>query len=248
MKFYFSSPEAANQAYKTLRDMASVVARRTGQSPKSTETADLLLYLKTHRDVFTKKEYVDWQKKINSLTNFQPAYHRNWNRFARNAARFALLYKTLEGWDHADGRADGTIKLPGVQQYAFDTRKDDMPLHLYAGKPFTEQGEISCYTLRGELTASGTIFRATEMTIAHPTLPFGTVVEIVANGKKVRAMVTDRGPYANDKNGNPRIADLSPAVFKALGSDYRKAGVLQATLSVVTIPEAVKLTRKFMDV
>ena len=52
-------------------------------------------------------------------------------------------------------------------------------------------------------------------TVAHRTLPLGTVVCIrnPANERIVIAKVTDRGPYTED----PRIVDLSRGVARALG-------------------------------
>ena len=38
----------------------------------------------------------------------------------------------------------------------------------------------------------------------------------ISNFKCGGAKINDRGPYANDKNGNPRIADLTLAVSEAI--------------------------------
>lgn len=50
-------------------------------------------------------------------------------------------------------------------------------------------------------------------TTAHKTLPFGTIVEVtnLANGKTVKAEVTDRGPYVHG-----RVLDLSEEAFAEL--------------------------------
>lgn len=50
-------------------------------------------------------------------------------------------------------------------------------------------------------------------TTAHKTLPFGTIVEVtnLANGKTVKAEVTDRGPYVHG-----RVLDLSEEAFSEL--------------------------------
>lgn len=63
-------------------------------------------------------------------------------------------------------------------------------------------------------TASGGRVTPTSMGIAMKTMPLGTVVEIVYNGRTARAVVNDRGPYV----GNRQI-DLQPAVANALGFD-----------------------------
>lgn len=63
-------------------------------------------------------------------------------------------------------------------------------------------------------TASGDTVTPTSMGVAMKTMPLGTVIEITYNGRTVRAVVNDRGPYA----GNRQI-DLQPAVAHALGFD-----------------------------
>ncbi len=52
-----------------------------------------------------------------------------------------------------------------------------------------------------------------ELTAAHRSLPFGTVVRVtnLENGRTVRVRITDRGPF---KKG--RIIDLSYAAAKRL--------------------------------
>ena len=53
-----------------------------------------------------------------------------------------------------------------------------------------------------------------DMTAAHPSLPFGTEVEVenLDNGRKVTVRVNDRGPFVAD-----RIIDLSQAAATRLG-------------------------------
>lgn len=63
-------------------------------------------------------------------------------------------------------------------------------------------------------TASGATVTPTSMGVAMKTMPLGTVIEISYNGRTVRAVVNDRGPYV----GNRQI-DLQPAVAHALGFD-----------------------------
>jgi len=65
----------------------------------------------------------------------------------------------------------------------------------------------------GKLTASGERLTSTMLTVAHKTLPFGTILKIInlENGKFVFAKVTDRGPYVAG-----RVLDLNSAVAKSL--------------------------------
>ncbi|GEM48290.1 septal ring lytic transglycosylase RlpA family protein [Deinococcus cellulosilyticus] len=57
--------------------------------------------------------------------------------------------------------------------------------------------------------------KETPLTAAHPTLPFGTWVEVKhqKTGKTIRVKINDRGPFGNKQ----RIIDLSIAAAKALG-------------------------------
>ena len=83
------------------------------------------------------------------------------------------------------------------------------------GCKITQTGEASWYGAQhhGKQTASGTIFDQSELTAAHPSLPFGSKIKVtnLANGKSVEVEITDRGPFA----GN-RIIDLSQAAAKVL--------------------------------
>jgi rare lipoprotein A len=67
---------------------------------------------------------------------------------------------------------------------------------------------------RGKPTASGERFDPARLTAAHPTLPFGTRVEIRrwADGRRVVVRVNDRGPH-----GGGRAIDVSEAAARALG-------------------------------
>jgi len=80
----------------------------------------------------------------------------------------------------------------------------------------------------GRKTASGEPFDPTALTMAHRTLPFGTVVRVinVENQRSVDVTVNDRGPYVPG-----RIADLSLAAARKLG--MVADGVVDAILEVI---------------
>jgi len=84
------------------------------------------------------------------------------------------------------------------------------------GPGWIEQGEASWYGSKyhGHRTASGERYDMHAMTAAHPTLPFGTVVEVVnlRNGLSVRVRINDRGPFRKG-----RIIDLSYGAARKLG-------------------------------
>lgn len=65
----------------------------------------------------------------------------------------------------------------------------------------------------GERTSSGEIYDMHEMTAAHKSLPFGTIVKVVdlTSGNSVVVRITDRGPFIPG-----RIIDLSKAAAQEL--------------------------------
>jgi len=75
---------------------------------------------------------------------------------------------------------------------------------------YFEEGIASWYGpgFHGRKTASGEKFDTHELTAAHKTLPFGTILLVtnLENGKTTTVRVNDRGPYARG-----RIIDLSLA-------------------------------------
>jgi rare lipoprotein A len=80
---------------------------------------------------------------------------------------------------------------------------------------FKQEGIASWYgrEFEGRPTASGEIFDPSDMTAAHPSLPFGTklVVTNQHNNKSVTVRVNDRGPFVP-----ARIIDVSRAAAEQL--------------------------------
>jgi len=93
-----------------------------------------------------------------------------------------------------------------------------------------QQGRISYYGKRFDSrpTASGEPFDPDAMTMAHPTLPFGSIVRVknLRNGRSVELRVNDRGPYEKG-----RIADVSRAAAKKLG--MFRHGVTRARIELL---------------
>lgn len=79
-----------------------------------------------------------------------------------------------------------------------------------------ERGIASWYgkAFHGSRTASGERYDMHRLTAAHPTLPFGTRVEVrnLENGRKVIVRINDRGPSVAG-----RIIDVSYAAAQRLG-------------------------------
>lgn len=93
-----------------------------------------------------------------------------------------------------------------------------------------QEGLVSWYgeQFHARPTASGELFDAAAMTMAHPTLPFGTRVRVtnLRNGRTVVLRVNDRGPFIGS-----RIADLSQAAAAYLG--VLRRGIAHVRLEVL---------------
>ena len=81
---------------------------------------------------------------------------------------------------------------------------------------YIEVGEASWYGpgFHGRMTSSREIFNMEDLTAAHPTLPFWTIVQVtnLENSQTVTVRVNDRGPFVKN-----RIIDLSYAAARMLG-------------------------------
>ncbi|WP_137752276.1 septal ring lytic transglycosylase RlpA family protein [Sphingopyxis sp. L1A2A] len=68
--------------------------------------------------------------------------------------------------------------------------------------------------LAGNRTASGERFDPGQLTAAHRTLPFGSMVRVTntANGDSVIVRINDRGPFAHG-----RVIDISHAAAREIG-------------------------------
>lgn len=99
-----------------------------------------------------------------------------------------------------------------------------------ASEAAAQEGSVSWYggKFHQRPTASGELFNANALTMAHPTLPFGTKVRVtnLRNGRSVVVRVNDRGPFVGH-----RIGDLSRAAAEALG--MMKRGVARARFEVL---------------
>lgn len=82
----------------------------------------------------------------------------------------------------------------------------------------------------GRPTANGEIFDPKQLTAAHRTLPFGTLVDVtyVRTGRSTRVRVNDRGPFV----GN-RIIDLSYAAASQIG--MVDDGIGEVEIEVVSV-------------
>jgi rare lipoprotein A len=94
------------------------------------------------------------------------------------------------------------------------------------------QGVASWYgeEFAGRTTANGEIFDPLQLTAAHRTLPFGTVVDVTnpKTRQSVRVRVNDRGPYIGG-----RVIDLSYAAAQQIG--LIEPGIGEVQIAVVRV-------------
>jgi rare lipoprotein A len=98
-----------------------------------------------------------------------------------------------------------------------------------------ETGVASWYghPFHGRASASGEIYDMEQMTAAHRTLPFGTMVRVfdLDNEKSVDVRINDRGPFVDG-----RIIDLSHAAARAI--EMIGPGTARVGLEILSAPAA----------
>lgn len=132
----------------------------------------------------------------------------------------------------AEAKAQRTEKAEGRQNLVKDGVKVKTDSQ---GKSIVEQtGEASWYGRyhHGRKTANGERFDQNELTAAHPTLPLGTEATVtnLDNGKSVRVIINDRGPYAKGRD-----LDLSKAAAQRIG--VTEHGAAPVRIDAVVTPK-----------
>jgi len=99
--------------------------------------------------------------------------------------------------------------------------------------PEAEQTGLAAFyhmTFQGRRTASGESFDHTELTAAHKTLPFGTLVRVINlhNKKSVIVRVNDRGPMQPD-----RVIDVTRRAAGLLG--FLHQGMTRVALEILSL-------------
>lgn len=104
--------------------------------------------------------------------------------------------------------------IAGCRQ-SVEEERDDQPGQKEKRPGFVQTGMASWYGkgFKGGKTASGERFDPEELTAAHRTLPFGTIVRVtnLRNNRSIAVRITNRGPFVRG-----RIIDLSPAAARKL--------------------------------
>ena len=111
------------------------------------------------------------------------------------------------------------------------SKTENSETQFAVGQKYT--GTSAWYGLRahGKRTASGKTFDSTQLTAAHRTLPFGTMVKITHKKTKKSAIVqiTDRGPSSPSY-----IIDISRQA--AINIGMLRQGRATVTLEIVALP------------
>ena len=128
----------------------------------------------------------------------------------------------LELYDYLmDYRSEARVYLSQVRAYkrtcsALDSESARRGVASWYGPGF-----------HGRTTANGERFNQNELTAAHKTIPFNSIVEVTYQGRTVRVRINDAGPY----HGN-RIIDLSKEAAAQLGLLGAGTGTVTLTLII----------------
>lgn len=158
----------------------------------------------------------------------------------RDALKWIFRTRSIEpyGWDHTRievSLAEAEDVEPLAQQYGlhvkdFDaslTEEELLALLRYVDAALAaEIHEASLYSekFHGKGTAFGESFNMYDLTAAHRSFPYNTLVRVTnqRNGKSVLVRINDRGPFVNGRD-----MDLSLAAFTTI--EDRRYGKIQAT-------------------
>lgn len=143
--------------------------------------------------------------------------------------------KTLKDASKATKQAVKSAKKNVKKTLSLADKHKDTPRSHY------QSGMASYYAdkFNGRRTANGERFDNTAMTAAHPSLPFGTLIEVtnMRNGKKVVVRVNDRGPYTH-----ARVLDLSRNAARQLG--MHNTGTAKVKVAVLDKNKRLELAEK----
>jgi rare lipoprotein A len=134
----------------------------------------------------------------------------------------------------------GTLLLTGCHRHRVArTPLPPPPSTTAPAAPTPESGETGLaswygHPYHGRASASGEIYDMEQMTAAHRTLPFGTMVRVhdLDNQKSADVRINDRGPFVDG-----RIIDLSHAAARAI--EMIGPGTARVRLEILSAPAAV---------
>lgn len=153
----------------------------------------------------------------------EPPVQRPARRGARSTAAGALLALSLLVTGCAQSAEDAAGPIAAAPAELRPAGSAQTGIASYYGPRFT-----------GRRMANGQRFDPHSDTIAHRSLPFGTVVRVtnLENGRSATARVLDRGPWIRG-----RIVDVSPRLARDL--DMVRSGIARVeVVPVVEVAEA----------
>jgi rare lipoprotein A (peptidoglycan hydrolase) len=185
---------------------------------------------------------VRWiEKHVNYSNKATENVIASWRaRFSRGFSGLAIILSILSGCAPEEGRRIGKYWHAGSERpYVLNGIKYYPQTHYQ----YSRVGYASWYgqECQGKPTATGRIFDKNKLTAAHRTLPLPSVVIVqnLSNGKRVKLLVNDRGPFADPES---RIIDVSEKSAKFL--NFFGRGL--ARVKVTCIPlESQKMALKY---
>lgn len=150
--------------------------------------------------------------------------------FTQIKHKISILFVLFVGFIYwVDAQNQDNPSTPNLQIPPTDSLKP-IPIKL-----FKQTGVASYYAKKfnGRRTASGERYHGRQLTAAHRTLPFGTMVRVAdaKTGKWLVVRINDRGPHHRK-----RIIDLSYEAARQLGMT-KGAGLLKVKIRVVEWPK-----------
>ena len=141
----------------------------------------------------------------------------------RNALFVAIVATVLVSGCHHRKKAARVPPPPSAGTPQAPPESGETGLASWYGHPY-----------HGRASASGEIYDMEQMTAAHRTLPFGTLVRVhdLDNQKLVDVRINDRGPFVDG-----RIIDLSHAAARAI--EMIGPGVAHVQLEILNVPAAI---------
>jgi rare lipoprotein A len=161
--------------------------------------------------------------------NYSPKIDNNSNNYSKSVASTSNNKKNSSKL--SSSKNNTTLPKPVYDEtYIADNSKN----YNDNNSDLVLSGLASFYSdeFNGRITASGEVYDMFDLTAAHRTLPFGTLVQIknFKNGKKVVVRINDRGPLVDD-----RIIDLSLGAATKLG--MIDDGVVNVQITIISYPD-----------
>lgn len=150
---------------------------------------------------------------------------------------FGLLFLSILGFSYFTTETENTnnpeLKTENIAREEIKVKY--IPILTF--KPLADM-RVSWYgkEFHGRATANGEIFDTQELTAAHKTLEFGTLLKVTNphNKKSVIVRINDRGPFVRGRD-----LDLSQTAAESLG--LVKHGVLKMKVEIVTKADSIQI-------